>query len=869
MRYILPASLTLLLMLALAVVTTGCRNEPSPEQLRADTLLSTAQSLLDRGSYQEAKRILLSVRELDDRLGRVARVAEEEKLLGDILASAAFFDSAFTCYASAGDRYKSLADRPSARRLTLTIAALHERMGDMRRGHTILEEALRLARVFADSEGVTEIQEAMLPSCRALERRQEETEILTSLSKSAAGSVARQAKIYFESGLSQFFLGLNDPAANDFIQAISSADRAHDSLLAGTAQMRLAMAYEAAGRLNETVQNYGEALKRCDKARGMRALRLELLIRVGTMYLRHRQYGEAARFYRSALIAAQGQGNKLAEGYLFVQLGHCALGGAPADATKNYALALDLFKAIPFPPGASYALLSLGMAAEGANQPAESLQHFKAAAELADAFFGIRPPDDLYLNCEQAYLGTRSSPAHDALLEQLLRLGRNDEAFWYLEQQKSRELFQKFADMEPRTTNEPLNALLTKVFEARARHVGTERQLASVASSFEREQELLPDVGKALESSAREFQDLLLQSGREGRTYEAALRTEGMGMAEVKAMLPPGSVLVEPVATRRSLYTFAITPSHTGVEVSAIDWDRLSALTREYRETLLRREEYSDSARSMVRPVEAKLQELTGRMYDLLVRPLEGVIGSSSHLYIVAPEELASVPIHALRRSSGSRGGYLIERTAVSYLPSARSLNGSALRSGPVREIVAMGYPGTTGWDVEYELRDIRAFYKDTRLFFGQQASLATLRRERADILHLAVDFEFNNRIPGNSYVVLSDSASPGISRNVPVGELFSLPPCATVVVSNLDPGRTIMYPMESYVLLATGTGSAIMNAYVPSRKTKKIFGEHFYTALLEGQTGPAAYRRALLEMIRSPEFASPGRWGVLYLWGN
>jgi len=89
------------------------------------------------------------------------------------------------------------------------------------------------------------------------------------------------------------------------------------------------------------------------------------------------------------------------------------------------------------------------------------------------------------------------------------------------------------------------------------------------------------------------------------------------------------------------------------------------------------------------------------------------------------------------------------------------------------------------------------------------------------------------------------------------------------VILSNLSPGRTAIHPMQSFIFLANGSGAVVMNSYVPSRKSKKIFGEYFYTALLNGQTGPIAYRTALLGMIRNREFASPGRWGEFFMWGT
>jgi CHAT domain-containing protein len=170
---------------------------------------------------------------------------------------------------------------------------------------------------------------------------------------------------------------------------------------------------------------------------------------------------------------------------------------------------------------------------------------------------------------------------------------------------------------------------------------------------------------------------------------------------------------------------------------------------------------------------------------------------------------------------------------------------------------------------VEYELRDIRAFFKDVRLYFDQQASLATLQKENEDLLHLAIRFQFNDQRPGNSFFILSDGESAGTMKHIPLGQLLSLPPVPAVVVSDLDEHRTGIRPSEPYLFLANGTQEIVFTSTVPSRKAKKFFGEIFYTTLLTGADVRAAYRKAQLEMIRTADYASPFTWAPFFLWGR
>jgi CHAT domain-containing protein len=174
-----------------------------------------------------------------------------------------------------------------------------------------------------------------------------------------------------------------------------------------------------------------------------------------------------------------------------------------------------------------------------------------------------------------------------------------------------------------------------------------------------------------------------------------------------------------------------------------------------------------------------------------------------------------------------------------------------------------------TSWDVEYELRDIRAFFKEARLFFGPQATLATLQREHGDVTHLAVEVQYNEATPWTASMILSDGKSLTSRATVLLGECTAFPASPAVIVSNLSAGQASAHTVLAPLLLANGSGLVIMNAYTPSRKAKKVFGEAFYTSLLGGTNARSALRKAQGEMIRNPEFSSPLVWGTFFLWGQ
>jgi CHAT domain-containing protein len=862
-----------------AVLVLGCSNEPLPEQRQADLALQRAQQALGQERYRESRRLLFSALTLDRRLGRMRQVGEELRLLGEAFASVADYDSALIFYQQAIEQYKSLADRNSVRSLTLDIASLYRWMGEERTAFTMYTEALRLANVFNDKEGAREIQRAMLPACRQLENAEEESRILTDLLDyyTVSGDAGKQAGMYLEVGVSKLQRWDYNRALENLLRALTLAEQAHDSVLAINVLLKLAVTYGELGKITESFQAYTEGLKRSDITRGVERLRLEMLVRVGDTYLMSGQYGEARRFYHAALSAAMSRQNTLAEGYLFIQLGHCDLHTDAAAAEKNYESALELFDGVSYPPGSSYAAFSLGVAAQRTSHYSEALQHFKQAVEQSEASLWRQPGNELFRSSEETFFRANQTALYDGIIELLLQLGRNDEAFWYVERKHGRELFDELSAFNLQTHDTHVDSLLRIYKHARALHIGAERQLAQVLTNGFHNREMIREIHKNREQASKAITEVGSRMTEINPSFQLAVSISNIGLVEAQKLLPQGTALVEPVPTNRSLFTFIVTNKGSTTVVAAIPKARVQAMAQEFLEHVRLRGVYADSAAELVKPIDKRLQESIVALYGAFVQPIERSLPPVTKLIVVPQREFSAVPLHVLRRSLlGTGPQYMCEQYLISYLPAAVGLALSAAQSRTRRvpaatasDIVALGHPGETAWDVEYELRDIRAFDKEARLYFNQRATLATLQKESAAVVHLAAEFRFNDQAPGNAYLVLSDGKSLGSIRHVSWGELCTLPPFGTVILSDLSNDAPRAVPALPLLFLMNGTSSVVLNAFTPSRKAKKLFGEQFYTAFLAGQTGQVAFRQAQLEMIKTPNYTWPYLWGSFCLWGK
>ncbi len=850
--------------------TGGCGRSSSPEQMAADSTLAAARAAMDRGDQESARRGFLALLKMEESLGRVAPQAEATRALAGIAADRAEFDSAFTLYGRSRELYRSLADRETARKVTVEVASLHRLMGEESQAFTLLEEALRLARVFGDSGGVHEIELAILPSCRLLDRRDVERDAVNDLLKAYAGEEKADslARVFEEVGLTQLFRREYSRAAEHFLRGASLSDQAGDSVRGTRLLVDAGIALAGGGRTPEAFQSYGDALRRTDRLRGTTAIRSELLLRVGNAYARSRQIEQARRFYTPALSAAVRGGNKLAEGYLALQMALCDLDRNPGESLRNIRNAVELFQGAGSSRASAYALLCLGTAHERASRLTDAIQAYRAAVDELETTRACAE-DDLYADCEKTFFGHYAGAPYDQLLDALFRTGQYDLGFQYAQRKQAWQLRQIFDRQDLRRQGDPADAPLSELRHAVAIRTGAEKQLAHLMESAAANRILSTPVRTVLEKSRIAIADRTAEVVRADRMYEPFVRLAPLAIADVQKKILPGEALIWYVPGKRSLYMVVILASRISVQLAAVDRERLQGLVGEVASALQRAEAKGDSISKVTILPDVRTPEVLRQLYEAFVRPVEGDLSSASRLSVVLPHELASVPVHALRRNNLFGTPFLAEQKTVCYLPGAHWLAGKAAEPGTVKTVAGLGFAGTTAWDVEYELRDIRAFFKEARLAFGQQATLEELQKERADVLHLAVGVRFAAEAPWNAALILSDGKSNTTPAPVPLGALLTLPPVPTVVFSCLTPDQPLTPALVAPLFLGNGSRFVIATAYTPSRKLKKFFCESWYTALASGATPEQAFRKAQRDMIRNPEFSSPLVWSAYTLWGR
>ncbi len=868
MRPFAPSRAFVAAAFALPVMLAGCGDGQQADRAALDTTLTRAEAFIAEGNDLEARRYLTG--HLAEHPGVWAGPSAPDgfRMLGDLSRSAGSFDSAIAFYQRAGKEYRGGGRRDAAYLMQYTEAELERQTQRPDRAHALYAEALRLATVFGDSNAVWTIRLALLPVYRALEMSGDEQKTAALLLTEARHrkDPGMEARVCYELGLTRTASGEVDRATEEFLRAVTLADQARDSVLATRAQLRVAMSLDAAGRTRDVAETYSAIVRRSGVLSAAPELNLEVLMRAGNFFLRSRNPAAAERFYRPGIALAEASQNLLAEAYCGMQLGHCMLTRSNDEAIRLFRSSFEHLRMLGHSRGIAYALLSLGGIAERANSLTDAAELYRRAVQEQESGLGIPEPDDLLAECETAALGLRGNDAYATLITLLLQTGKPEEAFWYQERKTGRSMFDAYALWLPRSGDLPLDTLLSAFAHERALHIGAEKQLEILASTRPGNTPLLKQLHRSLRQTSGAMRELAGRVSRMRPALEGAVRYDGITPAELQKHVPEGTVVLTYTLTRRSVYVTAVSNARIFYAVGAAGDEEVRALVEEFLAALAAPGQRADTLARAGRNEDPDVSRATRGLYEALVLPVESVLQTATTVEVVLPPELPLFPFQALRRGRGG-SPYLAERALISYLPTARAALLPGAPPETVRDILCVGFPGTTSWDVEYELRDVRAFYKDARLCFGRNAVADTLRMKRADLLHLAVEIRLSRQRPVFGGILLSDGqSSTGITR-LALGELPALPGSGAVLVSNLALRMPTLDRSIPYALRSAGNGAAILNVFPPTRKAKKDFGEAFYTALQGGASVPAAYRKTQETMIGRKETAAPGMWAAFLLW--
>lgn len=845
----------------------------------ATDLFDRAVSLYDDRSYAGAESLFVQALSVFERAGQSYNVVEANRYLGQLYLAEGRYFAALGRFDSALHRSESLKDFRSEMQLHSLIGDTYVSLARNQAAMASYREAHRLSSAFND-----------LDTKASLEMRMARISMFSDHLDDAF-SYYQSAFSYYQgqkgTGLAEALRGLGevllrqkkfDAAQTSLVQARSLLPRNDQFILDADLRLDLGLVQKALGNFNDALQWYRNAVNLLRTKRTGKEQEIVLLFQIGQVYLDNGRPGDAKRYFAEAEALAKAGGDGIAEAYLNLFDVRCDERGLNQNQRiqemprliQAYQGAVQMFQVVGHRSGEAYAHAQVGRLYESVGTLAKARDEYREAIEVEESTLG----EYLDLENHSGYLA--------ALQLEKDRLGWYSQLASLLVQSKAKE--EALAVIEAGAMR-PANRLLEDVSLA-IRHPNLKQDLSKARAALgelrmlQAEQSsilgirrgisfegLINSLHSRIQSKQREFSTLAARITGLYPNYEPLLRWNSIKLKEIQPNIPPGTLVIRFLPAADQLHVFAISRNKFEVKSTIVPREKLLSLVQEYSRLLNDPSVYTGSAGETSVTTMTRFATLSTQLYDYLLRPLDSML--ERNLVIVASPEFDRFPFHTLERQE--RGGsvkYLIEITSVDYVPSLSSIRYKTAETERVTRVVGIGNPTGKNWSIDYELRDIRSFFKEATILIGKDASWDNLLETKADALQISTDFLMGEGESPLGVLSLAKSQTPDEAVKIPFERLTDIEAPALVVLSNQYGQGVGLSTLHALVLRMNGTADVFLNAWFSDRKAAKFFSEFFYTHLANGLAPGDAYRQALLNLIRTRDVNHPHSWGQFFHFG-
>ncbi len=384
-------------------------------------------------------------------------------------------------------------------------------------------------------------------------------------------------------------------------------------------------------------------------------------------------------------------------------------------------------------------------------------------------------------------------------------------------------------------------------------------------------------------SRGRALQDLLrgrVKAKLGGDVLTDTLATQG-SVAELRAAVPDGVVIVEYHTTADRTYAWTIRPSGVAVTSVGLGREALRTEIEQFRQKIGARPIAGPSHRRDVvtkgdpNALAFQTTAIAQRLYEHLIRPLG--LRSSEDVVIVPHGALHYLPFQALVGDAG----FLIEERGVSYLPAAATLRHFLAGPRPTRRrALGLGNPdlGSSRLALpaaEREVEQLRAIFPEAEIYVRSAATKQQLMRRgpESEVIHVAAHASLDEVDPLYSMIRLA--ASDGKPGDVEAHEVYELDlsRARLVVLSACKTGLGRVSRADEFwgftrSFLAAGSRAVVVSLWAVEDETTARLMARFYGTLHEEGTR-AALRRAQLALLADPQTRDPFFWAAFNAVGD
>jgi len=869
---------TSILSCAFLLLLSHCEMRDRPLADATD-LFERAISLYEDRAYLRAESLFVQSLPVFERAGQMYTVVEANRYLGQIYQAQGRFYTALGRFETALRQTKSVKDFRSEMIIDGLIGDAYASLGGDLSALTSYREAHRLSSAFNDLDAKVSLELRMAKVAMYNEHLDEALTYFQSASTYYGGKEGDSAAVALR-GIGEVYLRQKkyDLAQTAFTQARSITQKGDQIVLDAQLRLDLGLIQQALGNYNEALQWFRDAVNNLRSKKTGREQEIVLVFNIGLIYEENGRFPDAKKYYSEAEGLARTVGDGIAEGYLDLFITRCDERALNANQkvqevsrlVQEYQAVAQKFQSVGHRSGEAYAHAQVGRLQEMVGNLVKARDEYREAIEVEETTFGEFSIPEIHQPYQNALtLKSERIAWYAQLAGILIQMKVREEALAVVELGSQRSLANMLQDVSIAVRHPSLKPDLLK-----ARSVLQELRMLQIEQSsilsMRRESFNAATVNSLhtqISSLQREFTTLSDRIAGQFPNYEPLLHIGFTKIKEVQASIPPGTLVVRFLPANEQLHIFALTRTKFEIKSTVISREKLLSLVAEYVRLLNDPSVYSGSAGETSLTTMTRFATLSTQLYDYLLRPVDSML--ERNLVIITSPEFERFPFHTIERQD--RGGsvkYLIEITSVDYLPSLASIRYKTTEAERINKVVALGNPTGKNWSIDYELRDIRSFFKEATIYIGKEATWENLKDVKADVLQISSDFLMGEGDSPLGVVGLANIQNPDEVAKTPFEQLTQIQAPPLIILSNQYGQGLGLSTIHALVLRMNGTSDVFLNAWFSDRKATKFFSEFFYTHLANGLAPGDAYRQALLNLIRTRDVSHPHSWGQFFHFG-
>jgi tetratricopeptide (TPR) repeat protein len=806
---------------------------------KADLLAHRSAAYRTDGQFTEAERSLAEAIEIYSAINADQQLIDAYSSLCDIQIESGKFSSALHSLTTLRDLHRRRTDKAGEIRSMVEIGRIHLSVGNI-------------------DEAIVHLKEANLNSDLY---RINEQNALSQLYLGISHTRTRQFRIaasYFTQASTLFLVQNNLPrtleaiagAIHSLLQTGDDAEayryltQYENIVLAGGSAVNASEAYAQCGFAFLKNERW-ETAKACfDKAAaspfppssdGM--ARIAPYIGIGEILFHNFAFVEAQQNFIKAYSIAKNHSNIAAQAYLMVRIGDCEMKKSISGLSQErsirsmqfYEHAQNLFARTGIPSGEAIVLQRIGTVKEAAGDNNSAIAYYKRAFEKFAGVSAIAnsTPEAIDPAALVPWSRTETDIYHshaERLIALLIAERKFSDALSVIERCRAYRIRDEVIARHLKFREPHKDSLYAAWEQAFSTHRSLSAELARFTKNTDHEyysrlQRNVADVQRSGSESLRRIIE---------RYPEFGILSAGTLSA---ASVPLSTTVLRYHITSDACWVFAV---REGKEVTALKTSSygsvLSGKMNRYIEGVAKGNSRTDA-----------FTALSEELYAVLIRPVEQFGGQ--RFVIVPPDGFEKFPFHALTKN----GKPLMEMIEVSYLPSLYFLKPSTAMPNLVATIAAFGFSSDTRWGLEFELRDIRSFFRNVTLFLNQSATLKQLEDVSGEVLHLST--RFGSTIGNERTFILSDGTASLMGVTVPVSQFTALHTFPIVILNDITPRGNSVTGLHSLLWLLNGSAAVITNEFPLTPKGSKTFVENFYSGYSATLNPFHAYRKAMVEL--------------------